>query len=91
MPQIISLYLKVQFSTLWPPDYIIYLQVTVRVIANQGITVSQEVAVVTLGNFIGNLGGILNLWVGLSFITIIELVEMFINISEKVRNYFRRT
>lgn len=34
-------------------------------------------------NFIGNMGGILNLWIGISFITVIELIELMMNIVGK--------
>ena len=45
-----------------------------------GVLVYEDLPVVTLENLIGNLGGILNLWVGLSFITIVEVIELCIKI-----------
>ena len=43
-----------------------------------------DVPAVTLENFIGSLGGILNLWVGLSFITIVEIVELVVKVARKL-------
>ena len=43
-----------------------------------------DMPAVTLENFIGSLGGILNLWVGLSFITIVEVIELVIKVLRKI-------
>ena len=48
-----------------------------------GIKEYHDVPAVTLENFAGNFGGILNLWIGLSFVTLIELCELVINIIAK--------
>ena len=50
----------------------------------QTITKYTDLPAVTCENFIGSLGGILNLWVGLSFITIIEIAELAIKVVKKV-------
>ena len=45
-----------------------------------GVTEYRDIPAITFESFIGSLGGILNLWVGLSFITIIEIIDLIINL-----------
>ena len=63
----------------------------IRVVSSTMNTVTEyhDVPAVTFESFVGSLGGILNLWVGLSFITVIEIVELILNLfsnSEKMKN-----
>ena len=51
------------------------------------MTVLKEVASVGLENLIGNMGGLLNLWVGITFITLIELIECFLKLLPGHRDY----
>ena len=39
-------------------------------------TKKKEIAFVTIEKLFGNMGGVLNLWVGISFITVIEVLEL---------------
>ena len=50
----------------------------------QSVTQFTDAPAVTLENFIGSLGGILNLWVGLSFVTIIELLELLTKVVKEL-------
>ena len=59
------------------------LKLTVQMKPSSLVTYYTEVPAVTSVEFIGSLGGILNLWVGISFITIIEFVELFVNILHR--------
>ena len=52
-----------------------------------GVMEYQDVPAVNFESFIGSLGGILNLWIGLSFITVIEVIELAINLV----NIFRKS
>ena len=55
-----------------------FLQVNV-IWRESSLTVLREHEALGVEALIGNLGGMLNLWVGISFVTAIELVEMCIN------------
>ena len=59
------------------------LKLTVKMSTRTMVTQFADIPAVSLEGFVGSLGGILNLWVGLSFITIIELVELCVNIVYK--------
>ena len=61
-----------------------FLILEVRMSYTQRVAQYTDVPAVTLENFIGSLGGILNLWVGLSFITIVEVVELLIKVARKM-------
>ena len=50
-----------------------------------GVMEYQDVPAVNFESFIGSLGGILNLWIGLSFITVIEVIELAINLVHSSR------
>lgn len=45
----------------------------------RNVTHLKETSFWTAENLIGTLGGVLNLWVGISFVTVIEILEMFLN------------
>ena len=61
-----------------------FVKVSVTLNGYEGVTKYKDVPAVSLSSFIGTLGGILNLWVGLSFITVIELMELLMNICGKL-------
>ena len=60
-----------------------FLQVNV-IWRSDEITRMSEVPSIELEGLIGNLGGVLNLWVGISFVTAIEIFEMFINLCSRL-------
>ena len=43
------------------------------------MTVYRKEASVGVETLIGNIGGVLNLWIGITFVTIMEVIEMFVN------------
>ena len=56
-----------------------FLQLTVTM--DDIVTIETDKAAITLEGIIGNLGGILNLWIGFTFITIMEVVDFFLTIA----------
>ena len=44
----------------------------------------QAIPDVTLETFVGTLGGILDLWIGISFITIIEFIDLCISMVLRI-------
>ena len=55
-----------------------FLHLTIKY--NPKITYVQELEAMTIGSFVGSAGGILNLWSGITFIAIVELLDLSINI-----------
>ena len=46
----------------------------------RGVTIYDEVPTVTFSALLGALGGILNLWIGITFFTFIEVIELVYNL-----------
>ena len=59
-----------------------FLQVSV-LIDEAGTVVYEDVPSVNFYSFLGSIGGILNLWIGITFITLVEIIDMLINMVMK--------
>ena len=55
-----------------------FLHLTIKY--NPKVTYVRELEAMTMGSFVGSAGGILNLWSGITFIAIVELLDLSINI-----------
>ena len=56
-----------------------FLQLSVTM--DDMVTTETDKPAITIEGVIGNLGGILNLWIGFTFITIMEFVDFFLTIA----------
>ena len=56
-----------------------FLQLSVTM--NDVITSEEDKEAVTISSVFGSLGGILNLWIGFTFLTIMEIVDFFLTIA----------
>ncbi len=52
---------------------------------DQALTTYEDREALTLANMIGSIGGSLNLWAGISFLTILELLELFYRLASPSR------
>ncbi len=69
------------FSLLQSTDLITRNFLQVKVAFGRPVTIYMvDKPVITLASFLGGLGGIFNLWIGLSFITLIEILDLLISI-----------
>ncbi|CAH8453462.1 unnamed protein product [Dicrocoelium dendriticum] len=50
----------------------------------------EEKAVVSLTSLFSQIGGLLSIWIGLTFVCIVELVELGINVADTIWNYRQR-
>lgn len=46
----------------------------------------EEKAVISLTSFLSQAGGLLSVWVGLTFVCIVEVIELFLNVSDTLLN-----
>ena len=55
-----------------------FVQLTIKMLQNT-IEEINESPSLSFSSFMGSLGGLLNLWIGITFITLVELVEFLYN------------
>ena len=51
-----------------------------------GLTIYSDVPSVTLDSFFGTMGGVLNLWIGVTFFTLIELFDLVYKLATVALN-----